>query len=64
MIGKLLSTCVLVTMFYIIQGSIFTDPNKLARLVKTQLTIKDILNRANNEELLSLPKIVLVALKR
>lgn len=55
---------VFLAFLHLIHGNVFTDPSKLARLAKFQMSIKNIISAANTEELATLPKELLVELTR
>ena len=46
------------------QGNVFTDPNKLTHLVKFHLSAKSIFSSSKTDDLVTLPKEVLVELTR
>ena len=64
MLKSVFMLSVVLTSFNDTQGNVFTDPNKLARLVKFHLSAKDIISSSKIDDLATLPKELLVELTR
>lgn len=52
------------TFLNVVNGSIFTDPTKLTRLVKFQIRLIELLQASEDLELLDVPQNILVGLIR
>ena len=64
MFKKVFSLAFYATLLNLTQGSIFTDPIKLTRLVKFQLRLYNVLNTFDELELLTIPHDVFFRITR